>query len=190
MGEPNAGDTPLTEGVQLYEPTHEEVFVQPEGDVPVEGEVHLLEGTGLRAPTARQLRELGYVVPDHLGDDDRVYDVMADQPLEAGKVNLYSEQPAYPGGPAPEEPKIELVDAPEAPEAVSDPSSEENAALTEEERAAAEEASDKLRDATDATYQAGRQARANGEPRSANPNDARKREGKAWVRGWDSVEGA
>ncbi|PZR65800.1 MAG: hypothetical protein DLM66_14810 [Candidatus Dormiibacter spiritus] len=190
MAEPNAGDTPLTEGVQLYEPTHEEVFVQSEGDRPVEGEVHLVEGTGLGAPTARQLRELGYVVPSQLDDEERVYDVVADQPLEAGKVNLYVEQPAYPGGPAPEEPEIKLVDGGGPPEAVSDPSSEENAARSDEERAVAEEASDKLRDATDANYQAGRQARANGEPRSANPNDARTREGKVWVRGWDSVEGA
>ncbi len=188
----DVGDTPHTaEEATLVDHDSGTAHNRPvEGDKPVLGEVHLVEDTSTVKPaTAAEMRALGYPVPADLADDAVPTGVIpSDQPLEAGKVNLYIEEPAYPGGPPPEEPELKVVDAPVTASAVSDPTPEQQGARTPEEQAAADEAAADAHEAEDPNYQAGRTAALAGQPRSSNPNDGRKAEGRTWFRGYDSVE--
>ena len=181
------GDTPLLEGVSLYEPD-DPIVPAAAGDEVKQGEVHLGDSNAVLGPTAGELRANGYEVqPADAPDDARGFVAIADSPVPEGKVNLYVEEPPYPGGPAPEEPTVSLVE-PEPPVAVSSPTSEQHGARTDEEREAADQLAEEQAETADPNYQLGFQAYVNAEPRSNNPYDGRKLEGKAWARGWSTAQ--
>lgn len=150
-----------------------------EGDEPLPGVVRLVEDTSTyHPPTAGELRATGYVVPEGIEDSAVPTTVIeSDQPLPAGEVNLYVPEP----NPTSQIPPLESP--------AESQSAEQEAAAAEEPETAAETADEAAQagDQEDPNFVAGRQAALDDQPRSDNPHDGRRAEGRAWFRGYDSI---
>lgn len=105
-----------------------------------------------------------------------------DKPAMVDDARYASDEPLPTGAPFSEKDLVVETGAP----AATEESEVQSAEVAEAPQEPAEDAPDP--DEVDHEAQ-GRAAVEMGQPRSANPYDRRKAEGKAWYRGWDSAEG-
>jgi hypothetical protein len=214
---PATGDRPLPPGSPpiLVDMSQQPEVPAPQGDQHLPGSVILVRDDQRPTPTAGEYRAAGYVVPEHdsgpVADDQVPGLVYADQRAPQGTVTFgTSSQPpaseqeefaeggvitrgtqALVGEAGPEtvaQPRAKHADEAEAKaDAEPEPGreGEADAPTSETDRPAA--SPENLR-ADEAAERAGRQAARAKEPRSANPHDRRTTQGKAWDRGWDSIE--
>lgn len=183
---PDTGDTPHLATTPAYVDPNTGTGHNPpaQGDEPLPGVVRLVEDTSTyHQPTAAELRANGYVVPDQVEDSAVPTTVIeADQPVPAGEVNLYvpdvpdpSPVNTVPPDEAPPEPE-----RPDAPEEAEEPEPTKEAEQVQD-------SSGNQPEGDDPNFVAGLQAALDEQPRSSNPNDGRRAEGRAWFRGYDSV---
>jgi len=180
---PETGDRPAPPGSPpiLIDMSQQPEVPAPQGDRHLLGAVILVRDDQRPPPTAGEYRAAGYTVPDHdagpVADDQVPGLVYADRWAPRGTVILPASEAGEPPAEAASEESAEVeVEKSEAPAAEpSDETREEAPPVASPEERAEE---------------AGRLAAEADEPRSANPHDRRTTEGKAWDRGWQSVQPA